>query len=319
MNHSSTTPHDETQSGKLILPADTDLDVWRKARMSGIGASEIGAVMGLNPYRSALKVWLTKTGREAEFEGNAKTRWGSRQEALICDDFAEQTGKTLRETGLWQSNYLRWEIATPDRLIESPFNELVEAKNVGPYSAHHWDCGVPSYCYAQVQQQLDVTGRTRGYVAAAIAGDPPRVWAIDRDEEFIDRIREAGERFWWHVETDTTPPVGDAPVPDIAKAHPTQPGTEIELDFEAEVLHATYVDARAVETEAGKRKKEAGRQLRPLMGTAQRGILGGREAVTITTPKPRKKIDEERLAKEDPDIYNKYLIEVPVSPQMNIK
>ena len=48
-------------------------------RLSGLGASEVPAVLGLDPYRSPLDVYLEKTGVLPPFEGNNFTEWGNRQ------------------------------------------------------------------------------------------------------------------------------------------------------------------------------------------------------------------------------------------------
>lgn len=39
-------------------------------RMAGIGGSDIAAVLGLSPYKTALQLWMEKTGRNTtETEG----------------------------------------------------------------------------------------------------------------------------------------------------------------------------------------------------------------------------------------------------------
>ena len=46
-------------------------------RELGIGGSDAGAVIGLNPYKSAYALWAEKTGRVPGFEGNTRTAVGS--------------------------------------------------------------------------------------------------------------------------------------------------------------------------------------------------------------------------------------------------
>jgi len=47
------------------------------ARAKGIGASELAAILGLDPYRTPLDVWMEKTGRKPKFEGNEATFRGN--------------------------------------------------------------------------------------------------------------------------------------------------------------------------------------------------------------------------------------------------
>ena len=46
-------------------------------RAKGIGASELAAILGLDPYRTPLDVWMEKTGRKPKFEGNEATFRGN--------------------------------------------------------------------------------------------------------------------------------------------------------------------------------------------------------------------------------------------------
>lgn len=43
---------------------------WLAYRRTGIGASEVGSVLGVCPWKSPVDVWLEKMGRVPPFEGN---------------------------------------------------------------------------------------------------------------------------------------------------------------------------------------------------------------------------------------------------------
>ena len=47
-----------------------DKDEWLSLRKGYIGGSDAGAVLGMNPYKSAYSLWAEKTGKIPEFEGN---------------------------------------------------------------------------------------------------------------------------------------------------------------------------------------------------------------------------------------------------------
>ena len=51
---------------------------WLAERRSGIGGSDIAAILGLSPWKTAVDVWLDKTGqREDDTVGDAEAvRWG---------------------------------------------------------------------------------------------------------------------------------------------------------------------------------------------------------------------------------------------------
>ena len=65
---------------------------WLAFRRTGIGGSDMSAIMDMNPYRDAVAVWMDKTGRtEPDTEGNQYTYWGTKLEALVADEFAKET------------------------------------------------------------------------------------------------------------------------------------------------------------------------------------------------------------------------------------
>jgi putative phage-type endonuclease len=269
--------------GKEILPYDCPREMWLERRRQGIGASEIAAVMGLSPYETPLSVWLVKSGRATGFQGNKRSEWGAWKEDLICRWFAEETGKAIRPAGLWQSTEYRWQLATPDRIVFHPNNELLETKAVGHRVLHHWDRGVPPYYYPQGQQQLDTTGLDVCHFAAELGGNPPTIFTIHRDHKFIDAMHEAGNRMWWHIETDTQPPHQNPYTAEELEAlYPTTKGTQLELGFDALIDHATYTTTRRVEKDAETAKKEAGLRLRQHLGTHHTGLIDGQPAITIT-------------------------------------
>ena len=56
-------------------------------RQRYIGGSDVAAIAGLSPYRTALDVYAEKKGLAAPFEGNEFTYWGKELEdvVLACD------------------------------------------------------------------------------------------------------------------------------------------------------------------------------------------------------------------------------------------
>lgn len=49
---------------KLVKTNDLNPDEWLTVRKGGIGSSDAGATVGLNPYQSQLGMWMIKSGRE---------------------------------------------------------------------------------------------------------------------------------------------------------------------------------------------------------------------------------------------------------------
>jgi putative phage-type endonuclease len=51
---------------RLISTKELPREDWLAMRKGGIGSSDAAAAVGLNPYKSQLKLWLEKTGRDTK-------------------------------------------------------------------------------------------------------------------------------------------------------------------------------------------------------------------------------------------------------------
>jgi putative phage-type endonuclease len=107
-------------TARLLLPAGAAAEVWQATRATGVGGSDVAAILGMDAHRGALAVWLEKTGqapqrRDARLERSA--RRGHRLESLVAEFFAEETGLTVLDSPgtLQHVDHPHW-IANPDRL-----------------------------------------------------------------------------------------------------------------------------------------------------------------------------------------------------------
>ena len=71
-------------------------DQWLENRKSGIGGSDAGAIMGVNPYRGAYSVWADKLGKTDPVDDNEALRQGRDFEDYVARRFAAKTGLRVR-------------------------------------------------------------------------------------------------------------------------------------------------------------------------------------------------------------------------------
>lgn len=175
-------------------------------RQQGLGASEIGAVLGLDPYRTPFDVWYAKVhpSEQSQVQTPAMAR-GHRLEPVVADMYAELHPGILLETGdTCQHPAHDWALATPDRLVLVPsqHNGLLEIKTKRQWTARGWgETGtqdVPLVVVAQVQWQLFVVDRPWADVALLIDGEEYREYHFERDDESIGAMVEAAQYFWAH-------------------------------------------------------------------------------------------------------------------------
>lgn len=180
------------------LPHPDDRDAWLQARRTFVGASEVAAICGLNPYDSALDVWAAKvrgeSKRKPHLEGRATARLGHLMEPELLKDYAARHGCTLVRPASKRHPLYPWAGATPDG--DASTGELVQVKLVGANMLHHWSDGPPRYVLLQVQYELFVWQRERCVILAGLGGTDIEEYPVTRDEQTIESARQLVELFW---------------------------------------------------------------------------------------------------------------------------
>jgi putative phage-type endonuclease len=176
----------------------------------GIGASEISAVAGLNPYASPWDVWLRKTGQAPDVESTGPIEWGHRLEPAIRQAYADKTGAALYVPG--KSIFhpeTPWARATPDGIVikGSTWERLVQIKNVGTWVEKAWKDAPPAYVQLQEQWEMYVSRLDRADVAVLIGGNDFRIYTIHRDDKMIADLVTIAAEFWTRVQNLTPPPI----------------------------------------------------------------------------------------------------------------
>ncbi len=179
------------------------------ARHLSIGASEIAAVAGLNPWHTAHDVWLAKM-QLADKEEDHFTRIGQLIEPILLQMYCEDTKHEVAHFGTLVHPKHPWMSATPDfSVFGKP--KLGEIKMVGARLAHHWTPqadGIPDYYRPQCEWQMEVCDAETVDAVALIGGTDFRVYTVKRDRELGGMLVDIGAKFWRdHVIARVPPPV----------------------------------------------------------------------------------------------------------------
>ncbi len=305
----------------LAKTLDMPRDEWLDLRRRGIGGSDAAAILGLNPWKTPMDVWLEKTGEftEDESQDNEKMYWGTVLEDVVAREFMTRTGlKARRRNAILKHRKYPFIIANVDRLVIGHKAGL-ECKTAGQYSADNWAMGVPDYYMPQVQHYMAVTGYKAWYVAVLIGGQEFKYYKVTRDDSFIRELIQAEIEFWRLVEAKTPPPIDGtkASTELVKKLYPeAEKGKEIDLPFEAFELIQQYEQAYEEEKRINLIKDEAANRLKEMLGDAERGTIHGRTVIWQNVSS--KRINSKALQKEHPDIYEKYA-EASVYRRFSIK
>ena len=82
-----------TTMKKLIKPSDRES--WLKEREKGIGSSEVGTVLGINPFETPYQLWRRKRGLDGPKEENFAMKAGHYLEDAVSRFYADATGKEI--------------------------------------------------------------------------------------------------------------------------------------------------------------------------------------------------------------------------------
>lgn len=162
---------------------DMTHEQWLEERKKTIGGSEIGAILGLNPWQSAYSLWAERTGRIPAFDGNLQSRLGSFLEEFVASLFEEVSGKQVHRTNfIYRNSDYEGLHASPDRLLKHEPAGLeiktTSAYNVGKFKGTDF----PGQYYAQAVQYMAVTERRQWYIAVLIGNTDFRIYHLTRDK-----------------------------------------------------------------------------------------------------------------------------------------
>jgi len=326
-------------AGELIRP-------W------GIGGSDIGAILGLSPYRSPLEVWLEKsrptdsgislqgysqpliqhpTGPEArptlqEPSEGLNLRFGRHLEPFVAQEYERVTGHLTHEhpQTVFHATH-RHLFAHVDRLVSTdgrPVSDgagriltdtLLECKTASAYTASQWGPSwgdqVPASYLAQCLWYTTVTGCSVAHLAVLLGNSDFRVYRINHDPELGGRLVEAALTFWdEHVMTGIPPAPRNRA--EVLQLHPREVrGLEVGAG-EATLRQLRRLKrinrlSKRLEHEVESIKDDLAIQMRDAECISHQGNT----LATWRTASPTRRLDLERMKREEPDLVARYTVE----------
>lgn len=221
---------------------------WHEARAEGIGGSEIGTILGLNPWESAYSLWAKKSGLIPYGQtSNFAMRLGQVLEAPILQLWAEQNPEwEIFSTGTYEDQDQPYLHANPDALAKHRQTGewiIIEVKT----SRNYWDELPPQY-EAQVQHYLSVMNLDKAKLIGLVGMDWFEV-DIQRDEWQIREQRKVAQAFWEALQTGQRPDWdgSDATYNAVRAENPNIEDTAVEIDGVWQIAEAQAEFERAKE------------------------------------------------------------------------
>jgi putative phage-type endonuclease len=263
---------DTFQDAVWLGYADHGSDEWHAMRSTGIGGSEIGTIMGLNPWESAFSLWAKRTGQIPNPPvDNWSVKFGQVFEEPILQLWADENPEwKVYRTGTWSHAAHPFMHANPDALAqhrETGEWMVVEIKT----SRSFWDEVPPAY-RSQVLHYMDVLGVRRG-VIVAVAGWNWEVHDVLWDDFEADTQRSHAQRFWEHLEKHVRPEWDGSKSTYEAQRqlNPHIDGEDVDLG----ALGSDLLQAQTSYDEAETTLLKVKAQVLDAMGSAKHGLVGG--------------------------------------------
>jgi putative phage-type endonuclease len=319
-------------------------DEWLAKRRSGIGGSDIAAILGLSPWKTAVDVWLDKTGQSTEDAiGNAEAvRWGVLLEYVVAREYSERTGRTLQRVNrILRHPEHEWAVGNIDRAIVAPKSRvrvaddggtllgadgLLEVKTASAYKSGDWgrdgdEDAVPVNYQAQVMWYLGITGQQWCDVAALIGGQRMVIRRIHRDDETIAAMLERAHEFWHrYVLTRRQPEPANAK--DVESLFPADNGEAIEATDDLLSAYNAAREAKARIAQAEADFESAVERIKLALGERSALTLNGKPLVTWKAAKPTRRTDWKEVAAAlhaPADLIAAHTTETPGSRRFLIK
>lgn len=274
---------------RKVLAPDTSVlseEEFRAARRGKIGSSDIGAICGLNKWRSPLDVWLEMTGKVPPQPENRHMRLGKRQEIDVANEYAIETGAAVTKVGeIWQDPFSPWAIATPDFFATYPdgARRLLEAKTCRAMNFKSYEAAIPHPAHLQLMWQLGIGGEELGAVAC-LSGDREYIHHhVSFSPDVFSEAKRIAARFMErHVQADIPPEAGAYDLRTLQKLYPSvEPAKRVSLaDIKDAIARYHEVSAELRRVELEKERLKA--VIRQKMGDAELGIIGERVVVTLS-------------------------------------
>ncbi len=297
-------------------------DKQRDNRRNYIGGSDMAAILGLDPWKTKVDLWMEKTGR-IDIEVDSKpAELGSDIEDSLLRWFSREY--TLADRGLMLLRnqhfvlgrfgpHLDAAIIPAGKRGRANVNEIVEAKCtvlIDEWGEQLTD-QVPDRVLVQTHVQMHATGEQcrTAWVAVMLPGFKSldrRKYKINRDDDLMKAIVNAGEEFWEYVESDTQPPDSVASL-EILERRRRVPKTTVTFDQAGMELVLKWEQLKSQSSMNEKAVKELRTQILTVLGEAEGGFLPDGRLLTFLEQKSAPSVDHDGFKMAHPDIYQLYV------------
>ena len=219
-------------------------------RKSGIGGSDVAAVLGVSKWKTPYQLWLDKTTDKVEEKESDILHFGTVLEQVIADEYARRNNvKVLRRNQMYRHAEHPELIANIDRYVVG--GKILECKTCSAYAADKFGEGgdeVPDEYLLQVQYYMHITGYHEADLAVLIGGNEYRQFSLTYDADLANYAAGRCVAFWNDYVVPQVPPPATAG-DDLVSYYNAKAGATITASKEIVDLLDEYKHLKGVEKE----------------------------------------------------------------------
>ena len=308
-----------------------------RTRPIGIGGTDIGAILGLSPYKTPLELWSELvSGDDPVPRDLLHLRYGQHTESFVANEYERLSSlftvkhepTVFHKTHGYMFGHIdRFVLDTPDTpaFVDGfvTAQRLLECKTSSAFGKSDWgEAGtdqVPPLYLVQCAWYLAITECERADLAVLIGNNDFRVYSIDRDLELEGLLLSHAQSFW-HEHVLCKKPPEPISAQDASILFPKEaPNSSVAANEEILQSIAAYRQActksHTLSDECEKLKLE----ILNYMGHAEKLTLGSKTLATWKCAKSSSRIDTKALAQAHPEIASAFTASVLGSRRFLLK
>jgi len=172
-------------------------------RKKGIGGSDVASIMGLSPWKTALRLWMEKTTDLCENNDSEASYWGNIMEPILRNEYIQRTGhQVLFNNEMVTHSVHKFMIAHVDGIVCDGKDgiKLLEIKTSSAFKSKEWGeqetDELPQYYLTQIHHYLYVYNARECDVVVLIGGNQFKIYNVQRDREMDKILVDVESKFW---------------------------------------------------------------------------------------------------------------------------
>ena len=318
-----------TAKQALAIPTkDLSREDWLRLRQTGIGGSDISAIMGFNSYKTAYDLYHDKINDVVADAQSESAYWGTILEDVVAKEYALRNDcKVQKVNYMIRHPEFDFAVANIDRAVINPSisgnvrfkdgklttDRLLEVKTASEYMKSNWgdeeSDQVPDNYNLQCQWYMGITGVDECDLALLLGGNKYRQYNIKFDPELFAILIEEARNFWINHVLARVEPTPTTLANAKQKYTKALPDSTLDLHFNDDeniAIIDRYIELKDTEKQVKADIEQAQTDLINLIGFNEALAVDGELVMTYKAQKGRETFDKKGCLKAYPELAEQF-------------